>query len=61
MARSADPVGHLFARLTGELEDACEIATEGRNRRMALGTRADLVVRLRRRLGRMHSILNQID
>ena len=59
--QNRDPVGRLFARLTGELEDAGELAVEGQNRTLPLARRSLLTFRLRKRLGRAVMTVNQID
>lgn len=56
--RDKDEIGRLFARLTGQLEDACEVAVAGQNRRSSLGARARLAAKLRRRLTLIGSTLD---
>ncbi len=43
-----DPLGHLFARLTAILEDACGVATEGQNPQLTLRRRKVLLRRITR-------------
>ena len=59
--QNRDPIGRLFARLTGELENAGELAVEGQNRDLPPTQRSRLTFRLRRQLGRAVVTVDQID
>lgn len=61
VTKDRDPIGRLFARLTGELEDASELAVMGQNRTQSLTDRSNLTFRLRKRLGRAGATIDQID
>jgi hypothetical protein len=56
-----DPIGHAFARLTAQLEDACELAVQGQNAQLSLSRRAALARRLRLRSEAMGKALDRID
>jgi hypothetical protein len=59
--RDNDRIGRLFAQLTGQLEDACQLAVEGQNRKLSLTARSHLTTRLRRRLARVVGTLDLTD
>ena len=61
MPTDHDAVGRLFARLTSELEDSCEVAVEGQNPRLPLDGRAVLALRLRGRICRAVLTIDKID
>jgi hypothetical protein len=61
MAPEKDLIGRLFAQLTVQLEDAIELATEGQNRNASRERRANLSMRLRRRLGRAVRTIDALD
>jgi hypothetical protein len=60
-SRDKDEIGRLFAQLTGQLEDACELAVACQDRRLALSARARLTIRLRRQVARLASVLDLTD
>ncbi len=55
-----DKIGRLFAQLTGQLEDAGQLAVAGQNRKLSLEARFILVLRLRRRLARTDKTVDMI-
>lgn len=61
MPAQRETIGGLFARLTSELEDTCELAVEGQNPRLSQSQYSTLLVRIRSRLSRIGSILETID
>ena len=61
MTAEKDPIGRLFAQLTGQLEDATELATFGQNRNLTAEKRSNFAMRLRRRLKRADQTLDRID
>lgn len=56
-----DTIGRLFARLTSELENTCELAVEGQNPRLSQRQQQTLVKRIRGQLSRIGFLLATIE
>jgi hypothetical protein len=61
VSREKDRIGRLFAQLTGQLEDAAEVATNGQNPKLSVAARSTLALRVRRRLTRTWGTVSSIE